>query len=100
MLDLLQPFTEGLEKTRFIFLNSDKLGVTQSMKLSKNNLLMRNFPRLPPMREEILWQKIPRVSKVSSVPNQEKTTMCSLIIRKTPIVKFVRRQKQHGPGVE
>ena len=26
--------------------------------------------------------------------------MCSLIIRQTPTVRFVRRQKQHEPGVE
>ena len=47
---------------------------------------------------EILQQKIPRVRKVSSVPNQEE--MCSLIIRKTTVVKSVRRQTQHEPGVE
>ena len=29
-----------------------------------------NFSRLPPMREEILWQKIPRVRKVSSSPTK------------------------------
>ena len=42
----------------------------KKMKLSKNNFMMRNFPRLPPMRGEILWPKIQRVRKVSSVPNQ------------------------------
>ena len=59
----------------------------------------KNFPRLSPMRGEILWRKIPRVRKESSVPNQEETTMCSLIFRKIPIVKSVRRPKQHEPGV-
>ena len=42
----------------------------------------------------------PRVRKVSSVPNQEESTMCSLIMRKTPIVRFVRRQKPHEPSKE
>ena len=41
----------------------------------------------------ILWQKIPRVGKVSSVPNQEETTMCSPSSRKTTVVRFVRKQK-------
>ena len=44
-----------------------QLGVIPRMKLSKNNLLMRNFPWLTPMRRGILWQNIPRVRKVSSV---------------------------------
>ena len=45
-----------------------QLEVAPRMKLSKNNLLMRYFPRLPPMREKVLWQKIRRVRQVSSVP--------------------------------
>ena len=64
--------------------------VTLSMKLMKKNLLIRNFPRLLPMRDKILWQKIPRVRRESTVHNQEETTMCSIIIRKIPIVKSVR----------
>ena len=39
----------------------------------------------------ILWQKIQRIRKVSLVPNQEGTTMCSLThLRKTPSGKSVR----------
>ena len=33
-------------------------------------------------------------------PTKRETTMCSLIIRKTPIVKSAWRHKQHEPGVE
>ena len=47
MLDLLQPFTEGLEE-RGVSSSLRQLGVTLRMKLSKNSLMMRNFPRLPP----------------------------------------------------
>ena len=36
----------------------------------------------------------------TSFPNQKDTTMCPFIIRKTPNVRFVRRPKQHEPGVE
>ena len=48
---------------------------------------------------KILRQKKPRVRKESSIPNQEEITMCSLITRKIPIVKFVRWQKQHERGL-
>ena len=68
-------------------------GVTLSVKLTKNNFLKTNFPRWPPMRCEILWQKLPRVRKVSSVPNQQDTTMCSLINRKTQTCEVC-----HEPG--
>ena len=43
-------------------------------------------------------------SKESSVPNQQETIMCSLLVfthyPNIPIVRSVRRQKQHEPGVE
>ena len=48
-LDLSQTFTEGLEERDLSQLR--QLGVAPSMTLSKNHLLMRNFPRLSPMRE-------------------------------------------------
>ena len=60
---------------------------------STKNLLTTNLPRVSPMREEILWQKIPRVRKVSSVPNQEEKTRCSLVIQETPVVELARRPK-------
>ena len=91
MFDIYRRIT----RTKCIFLNSKSRGVTLSMKLSKNNLLMRNFPRFSPMRREILRQQIPRVRKLSSVPNQEETAICSLIFRMIPIVRFVRRQKKN-----
>ena len=68
--------------------------MTPSMKLSKNNLLMRHLPRFSPMRRGILWQQIPRVRKLSSVSNQEETAIRSLIFRVIPTVRFVRRQKK------
>ena len=37
---------------------------------------------------------------VLSVPSHEETTMYSLVTRKTPIVRSVRRPKQHESGVE
>ena len=37
---------------------------------------------------------------MSSLPNLEETTTCSLTIRKTPIVKFTRRQTQHETSDE
>ena len=40
-----------------------QLGVALRMKLPKKNPLMRNFPRLSPMRGERLWRKIPREKK-------------------------------------
>ena len=41
MLDLLEMHLPQLRQP----------GATLRMKLSKNSLMMRNFPRLPPMRE-------------------------------------------------
>ena len=76
MLDLLQPFTEGLlerdaSSSTLTAWGDPKHEVVEAF------LLMRNyFPWLP--------------------PNQEITTMCSLIIRKVPILKSVRRQKTTG----
>ena len=49
MLDLSQTCTEGTEERDLSQLR--QLRVALSMKLWKNNLLMRNFPRLSPMRE-------------------------------------------------
>ena len=66
MLDLLQLLTEGL-KERDASSSTPTARVTPGMKLSENNLLVSNFPWVSPMQGEILWQKIPRPRKVSSV---------------------------------
>ena len=65
-----RPVSEGSEVRDASFFNSDIRRVTISMKL-----LMGNFFRLSPMRGERFWQEIPRERKVSSVPNQEETTI-------------------------
>ena len=60
------------------------------------------------MPEEILRQNIPRVSKLSSVPNQEETTMCSFIIRpncavckktKSTRARCRRKPQKHVDGI-
>ena len=56
MLDLLQPFTEGIQE-RDAFFQLRQLGMALSMKLSKIKILLRSSPRLPPIRGEILWQR-------------------------------------------
>ena len=96
----VETICRRIGRTRYIFPNSDSQEMTLSMQLSKKNLLMRNFPRLSPMRVKIRWQKIPRVRKVSSVPNLEETTMCQLIVRKIPVVKSVRRQQNTSQVVD
>ena len=94
MLDLLQTSYRRTGRTRCLFPQPRQLGVTLRMKLSPNNLMMRNFPRLPPMRwERYSGRRYQGSRKVSSVPNQEEITTCSLIMRKVPIVKFVRNRK-------
>ena len=45
MLDLLKPCSEGLGVRDASFSKKRQLGVTLSMKLSKNNTMQRNFPR-------------------------------------------------------
>ena len=77
MLDLLQPFTEGVEERDAS--SSTARGGPKHAVVEEKNLLMRNFPRLPPIRGEVKWEKISRVRKESSFPNQEEITMCSLI---------------------
>ena len=98
MLDPLEPCAEGGQNNTMHLPQLRQLEVPLSMKSSKKNLLVMRFPRLSPMRAEIHWQEIPRARKVSSVPNQEEPTMCTLIIRKTTIAKSFRRQ--HEQGVE
>ena len=100
MLDLFKTHQLKDWKNKMHLPQLRQLRVTVSIELSKKNLLMMNFPWLPPMQVVILLKKRPRVRKLSSVPNREETTMCSLIVRKIPIVKSVRRQKPHEPGVE
>ena len=72
------------------------------------HLLQLRHPKHEVVEEQSLDEKFPSVvtdavgdilRKESSVPNQEGTTICSLIIRKTPSVKSVSRQK-HEPGLE
>ena len=79
-----------------------QLGVTLRMKLSQNNLVMRNCPWLPPTWWETVWQKIPRVRKVSSVSTREEITKCHSLSERSQFVRFVRSRKQqkHDPTVE
>ena len=51
---------------------------------------------------EILWQKIPRVRKVSSVPTREEITKCHSLSERSQFVRCVRSRKQqkHDPSVE
>ena len=63
------------------------------MKLSKKNLLMRNFPRLSPMREEIPWQKIPTVSK-------DLINIYSGIMTQALVIAQKRTEWQNDPSAE
>ena len=86
MLDLLEPFTEGL-KEYDASSSTSKAKKNPKQITKEKNLLMTNLPRLSPVRGEILGEKQQRVRKESSVPNQEEITMCSFVIRNIPIVK-------------
>ena len=88
-----RPFSEGLEVRDALF-SIPTFGGTLSMKL-----LMGNFFRLSPMRGEIFWQKMPRVRKVSSVPNQEETTILFIDYPKYTNREVCMKTKQHEPGV-
>ena len=70
-----------------------QLAVNPSMKLSKKNLLMRNFPRLSPMREEIRWQKIPTVSK-------DLVNIYSGIMTQALVIAQKRTEWQNDPSAE
>ena len=96
MLDLLKPFTA----MRCILPQLRQLGVTLRTKMSKKNLFMKSFPRLSPMREEIRLGNDTKSKKgiIGSQPTGNHNAF--IHYPKEPIVKFVRRQKQHEPGVE
>ena len=91
-LDLLQPSTAGLQ-------NGDASSTTPTAGGGPKHDVVEEQSLGEKLPSVVLQQKIPRVRKVSSVLNQEETTMCSLIIRKTQIVRFVRRQKTHTSQV-
>ena len=77
------------------------------VKLSRNNLLTRNFPRLPPM---LGGDTLPKDAKskegvIGSQPRGNHNVFTHYpkdSIRKTPSVRCVRKQQQqqHEPGVE
>ena len=73
-----------ITRSRCIFLNSDSWGDPKHGVVEE-----RTFS----WWDTILWQKIPRVRKVSSVPNQEETIRCSLSIRKTPNCEVCKKTK-------
>ena len=97
MLDLWKPCTAWIKRTSCLFFNSDRSGWLLSMKVVEPKSLDEKRPLvIPDARDWMLWQKTPRVRKLSSFPNQEETTLCSLIIRKTTVVKSVRKQNNRS----
>ena len=72
MLDLLEPFTEGPEE-HDAFSSTPTVGGAAEHEVVEGKFLVINFLRLSSMREV------------------QETTMCSLMIRKTPVVSFVSR---------
>ena len=97
MLDLLRPFTEGLEAHDVSSSTPDARGGPERVVEEQSQ-----GEKLPssPMRGELLWQKdMKNKKKHHRFPTKKETTMRALIIRKIPIVKFVRKQKQHEPSV-
>ena len=96
MLDLLSIFTEGLREDDAS--SSTPKARCDFLHLIKEQSLEDKSPSVVTDQAEIHWQKRPRVSNQSSVPKE--ITMFPLIIRKIPMVKSVRSQTQHEPGVE
>ena len=85
MLDLVQPFTEGLE----VFDVSSSIPKAGGDMSSKKNLDDELPSVVTDTGERYSGKRTPSVREESSVPKQEETTKCSLIIRKIPIVKSV-----------
>ena len=99
MLDLIKPFTGGFEE-RFASSSTPTDRSDPNHEVVEGKSLNEKLPSVVTDAERrTFWQKIPRVRKVSWVPNHEETTMCSLIIRKTPTVRLKRKHKPHEPGV-
>ena len=99
MLDLLQPLKTGTQE-RDASSSTPTARRELSHEVAEEKPTDEELPSVVTDAGRMLWLKIRRVRKESSAPNQEESTMCSLIIRKIPIVKSVTRQKQQGPGVE
>ena len=96
----VKAFHGRIESRRCLFLDFKKL-VSDFLHLIKEQLLEDKPPsEVTDPERDTLGKRDQELRKESLVSNQEEIAMCPLIIRKSPIVKSVRRQKQHEPGVE
>ena len=99
MLDLLKPFTERL-KEYDVSSSNLAAGGDPTHELVEEQSHDVKLPSVAAVAERDTLAKVLRARKVSSVPNLVETIKCSVIIRKPPLVSFVRRPRHHEPNVE